>query len=391
VITDRELDVQLGGAAGIHDADLPALPVGFLGLVKADAAEVDTTGVTEPASVVAARQLVADAHDARTAVRPRHRRTRRKTMLRVAVAVVGIAAAWTTAVVVASSDSPTTRDDSAAPSDVTESPGPIETPANGIQLVAAEEVTFPLSLDPVPEGLTPTFSRWGGVPYYGDQPLVFAADYMSADGDRVLVSLFPEDPRNLGDHGYGVEGNPAGTVTVDGAEAEVWRGEASVSLLWERPDGRWVRVMGEGAYAETDAVVTVAESIVDRPQSVGLQFGLAPAGWSLGGYEESRSLDLVSDTDPGQPPLRLSLFGGPGFGATIDTPFEGRALAGPVEPVTIKGLPARMALADGGEGGTDTWLVAGQLPDAPLFLLLAPPILTQEQVLQVAEQVTYTP
>jgi hypothetical protein len=37
VTTDRELDVLLAGAAGVHDADLPELPEEFLDLVTADA------------------------------------------------------------------------------------------------------------------------------------------------------------------------------------------------------------------------------------------------------------------------------------------------------------------------------------------------------------------
>jgi hypothetical protein len=380
VITDRELDAQLAGAAGIHDADLPALPEDFLGLLSSD------TDASEPASVIAARQLVADAQDARTATRPRRRMPSRKTTLRLGAALIAVAAAWTTAVIIAPADRPARPDDPiATPS------GEVAAPTDGITLVAAEEITFPLSLDPAPEGLTPTFSRVGGTAYYGDQPLVFSADYSSGGADRVLVRLFPEDPRGWGDSGWSVDGEVTGTAAVDGAEAEVRRGDGYLTLLWERPDGRWVQVLGEGAYGRTAAAASVAGSVVDRPQPVGLQFGLAPAGWSLGGYEESRSLDLVSNTDPGQPPLRVSLFGGPGYGATIDDPFEGRALAAPVEPATIKGLPARVALADGAEGDPDTWLVAGQLPDGPLFLLLAPPVLTREQVLEIAEQVTYTP
>ena len=80
-------------------------------------------------------------------------------------------------------------------------------------------------------------------------------------------------------------------------EPEVRGGDGYVDLLWERPDGRWVRVLGEGGYADLDALLPVAESIVDRPQPLGLQFGLAPAGWSLTGYEESRSIDLTKDGD----------------------------------------------------------------------------------------------
>ena len=380
MITDRELDVQLGGAAGVDDADLPALPEDFLGLLTAGAG--DAWAPDEPASVIAARQLVDDARRARTAT---PRRLSRKALLRVGAAVIAVAAAWTTAVLVTPSDRPTRPDDGIAAPSVG-----VETPGNGISLVAAEQVTFPLSLDPAPDGLTPTFSRWGGTAFYGDQPLVFSADYSSGGRDRVLVRLFPEDPRAWGeDSGWSVDGEVAGTVTVKGAEAEVRRGDGSLTLLWERPDGRWMQVLGEGAYSQVDAAASVAASVVDRPQPVGLQFGLAPAGWSVGGYEESRSLDLVSDVDPGQSPLRVSLFGGPGYDVTIDAPFEGRDLAGPVEPVTIQGLPARMAVArDSG----DDWLVTGQLPEGgPMFLMLAPSVLTKDQVLQIAEQITYTP
>ncbi|TYP87855.1 hypothetical protein [Blastococcus xanthinilyticus] len=379
--TDRDLDARLAAAAGIRDDELPPLPGEFLAHLRADAAE--------PASVIAARQLVSDAHAARGVPRRRPRRPARRTLLRVGGAVVAIAAAWATAVAVTPADLPSTRDDVATPSQVTEAPVDPGAPADGLRLVAAEAVTFPLSVDPVPAGLTPTFSRWGGTAFYGDQPLVFSADYSSGTGDRFLLRLFPEDPRQWGDAGWSIDGEPAGTATVDGAEVDVRRRDGIVTLLWERPDGRWVQVLGEGAYAETSAAVAVAESVVDRPQPVGLQFGLAPAGWSVGGYEESRSLDLVDDSDPTQAPLRVSLFGGPGYTATIDDPFEGRVLAGPVEPVTIQGQPGRTARVDPGDG--DGWLVTGQLPAGPLFLMVAPSVLTKEQVLEIAEQITYTP
>ena len=159
MITDRELDAQLADAARVHDAGLPALPEGFLGLLK-----TGTQGATanadgrQSASVAATRHLVADARDSRTGPQPRRGRTGRKALVRISAAVIAVAAAWTTAVVATSSDRTATTDNTAAPSD------PVQTPADGIRLVAAEEVTFPLSLDPAPEGLTPTFSRWGASP-----------------------------------------------------------------------------------------------------------------------------------------------------------------------------------------------------------------------------------
>jgi hypothetical protein len=375
MITDRELDAQLAGAAGISDADLPPLPEAFL--------EQLTTMHTEPASVVAARQLVSDAHEARLA--PRRRRPSRRLLLRAGAAVLAVAAAWTTAVLVAPSDStPAPHDRVATPSEGTTPPAP-----DGVQLVAAEEAVFPLSLDPAPAGLTPLFSLWGGVPYYGDGPLIYAADYMNPDGDRVLVTLFSEDPRGL--DGWGPEGAPSGSVQVNGQTAEVWASDYSVSLVWARPDGRWVRLSGEHAYADLPTMVTVAESVVDRPQPLGLQFGLAPAGYSLGGYEESRSIDLVNDAAPMDAPLRLSVIQGQQSGLTVDDMVEGLTLAAPVQPVTIQGRDGRLALVNGDAGTPPYWYVVGQFDGGALFLLIAPQTVPQEQLLQIAEQATYTP
>jgi hypothetical protein len=383
VITDRELDAQLAGAAGIHDADLPALPEDFLAALRADAGadlpeffsdvlRADGEAGSEPASVLAARQLVDDARTGSY--------RRRRTVVRIGGAVLALAAACVAAVV-APQDRPTDPGHTTSPFGTA--------PAGGITLVSAEEVMFPLTLDPVPAGLTPTFSRSGGWGPYADQPLVYTADYESPHRGRVLVNLFDQDPRDLADSGYTIEGDAEGTVDLDGRDAEVRRDDGAVSLLWRRADGRWLRVMGEGAYAGTGALVPVAESIVDRPQPIGLQFRLAPAGWSVSGYEESRSLDLANEADPHQL-LRLSLLGA-GADLTVDTVMEGMTFVGPVQTATIQGQPARMALAAGGENWPDYWYVAGQLPGGRLFILLAPEVLTQEQVVQIADQITFTP
>jgi hypothetical protein len=390
VISDRDLDAQLAAAGGVSDADLPPLPEGFLAHLADDAdaglSLVAERPSDEPASVIAARQLVADAREHRG-----RRRPSRRTVLRIGAAVVVVAAAWTTAVVV-TTDPATDRGDVATPTTSAPSSEPAGTPADGIQLVAAEEVAFPFSLDPAPEGLAPELSYWGGVAFYGG-PVVFSASYYAedpyADPDFVTVGLFEEDPRTL--DGWSVEGDPVGTVDLGGTRAEVLPDEDSARLLWQRPDGRWFQAYGGGRYAGLDGITAVARTVVDRPQPLGLGLALAPAGWTVGGYEESRSLDLVSDADPAQIPLRVSVYGGPEYPATVDSPFEDRALVGPVEPVTVKGRPARIALADGYEDEPDSWLATGQLPDGTMFLMVAPPVLTRDQVLQIAEQVTYTP
>jgi hypothetical protein len=392
--TEHDLDTRLFTARGVRQEDLPALPEAFLAYLHTTDTEQPAaatapgrvlTGVPAaetPASVLAAQQLVTDARQRRSgATASRRRRPARRTVLRLSAAVLAVAAAWTAAVVVAPAERPS--GEIAAPS---ESP---VSPDVGITLVAAEQLAFPLSLEPAPEGLTPTFSRVGGEPPYEGHPLVYTADYFNVTtGDRLLINLFPEDPRTW-DSGWS-EGDAAGTATVHGAAAELRHGNGFTSLTWKRPDGQWVRILGEDRYEETTALVAAADSLVDRPQTTNLQFTLAPAGWSVSGYEESRSLDLTNDANPEQL-LRLSVYH-PGPGTTIDSLIDGTTfLAGPAEPVTIQGRPGRLARANGDAGHPDYWYTVGQLPEGQIFLLLAPLALTQEQVVQIADQVTYTP
>ncbi|GAB3195680.1 hypothetical protein GCM10027261_16550 [Geodermatophilus arenarius] len=344
-----------------------------------------------PAARAAARAALLEEIAAAGTRRWRSRLPGRRVSLRIGTALVAVAAAWTTAVVVAPEDA---VPQSPAPSAAAPAPG-------GITLVAAEAVTFPVALDPEPEGLAPLHSRRGGMPRYGSTPPYFVAAYepaylvsggpgatepASGDPGRVLLGLYPEDPRSSEEYGFWPEGEPTGTATVDGAEASVWTEDGTVSLLWERPDGQWVWLAGEGAQARAEALVAVGESIVDRPQPVGLQFGLAPAGWSVGGYEESRSLDLVSDADPLQS-LRLSATGAQ-YTGTIDGLLDGMPTAAPVETVTVQGRPGRLALLTGDAGTPPSWTLLGQLPDGRFFQLLAPQELTREQLLQIGEQVT---
>jgi hypothetical protein len=413
VITDRELDAQLAGAAGIHDADLPALPEDFLGFLGV---HTDTTG-SEPASVIAARQLVVDA---RTATRPRRRRPGRRALLRAGLALVAIAAAWTTAVVVAPTDRAATPDNrTAMPTPGVETPTPgIETPANGITLVAAERVTFPLSLDPVPEGLTPSFGRAGGPTPFGTFPVTWSAHYRAADGSGFGFWTSHEDPREewefeheLPQWGYANSDiTETRTVDVDGTDADLVRGNydrpsctyapstpvqteepeevctsSFADLFWERQDGQWVWLRGEDAYADTSTLVAVAESIVDRPQPVDLQLGLAPAGWSLNSYDEGHIAFVKSD-DPTQR-LAVSLMER-WRRETVENAFKGM-YDGPEHWVTVNGRPAKIVLVDQGE--FNEWFLAGELDSGALFMIQTPETFTQEQVVEIAEQVTYSP
>jgi xanthine/CO dehydrogenase XdhC/CoxF family maturation factor len=84
----------------------------------------------------------------------------------------------------------------------------------------------------------------------------------------------------------------------------------------------------------------------------------------------------------------LSLLG-PRSTGPVGGLLTGYTVAAPVESVTVQGQSARLALRDAESG--DDWLLVGQLPGGRFFVLLAPRELTREQVLQIGEQITYTP
>lgn len=420
---DRELDTLLRAAAGVRDADLPPLPDDFLAALR--------SGPGEPASVVAARQLVADAHAARTT--RRSRRPRRKVLVRAGAGVLVVAAAWTTAVVVDSSPgeppaaTPAPTQPAPAPAAPTELP---LDPPGGLTLVAAEAVTFPYSLDPAPADLTPVLGRYGGLESFGTvDPVVHTARYRSADDPGFGFSISPGDPRIPEP---GVFEAPAytddeiderGTVLVDGRPADFVRATfetpdcryvpatalqeqepdelcstAYAELVYQRDDGRWVSLVGQGdRYGRESALVEVAESIVDRPQPVRLQFGLAPEGWSVSSYESLANLALVDERNPTSLSDRVAvslLERWRGYDQPGDV-LQGMADGNPVEQVTVNGLPAALVsvpdhFADP-ELGRRMWYLSAQFPDGALFLFQAPDSLTREDVLAMADGMTYTP
>jgi hypothetical protein len=391
--TDHDLDARLLAARGVRDADLPALPDAFLDHLHTVGTEQPESAVAPrpipaaaavPASVLAAQQLVADARERHGSGAARRGRPGRRTVLRSGVAMLAVAAAWTVAVLVASPDGGRPPADRA--------------PSDGITLVATEEITFPLSLDPTPAGMTPTFT--------GDVHRADAvADYRSADGlDRFTVYVAPVNPATADRFGEPYAVTETGTVTIDGAEAEFVRGtivglcdqsgcrdRPFVDLLWERAAGQWVWLQGEGAYGDVAAAVGVGESLVDRPQPINLQVGLAPAGWSvIDWHESSGGITLAADGDPGQV-LGVQVLP-PGSGGSVEQRIDSVTAIAPAVPVTVAGRPGRLVNAhDYMDAELRFWLLAWQLPDGSLATVTAPAEFAADDVVAIAEQVTYTP
>ncbi|MGY2001557.1 hypothetical protein [Blastococcus sp. SYSU DS1024] len=309
----------------------------------------------------------------------RARRPSRKVALRAGIAVVTVAAAWAAAVVIAAPDGP-------------------GAPAESVTLVDFEMPTFPLSLDPEPDGMRPAFT--------GDGESAGFAEFDSADGaDRFTVGVHEDEPDRWSDGAAEhVDVTERAEVSVDGRDADVVRGSRDVycedgltvcgrmrfaELVWERTDDQWVTLTGEGRYSRTSELVAVAESLVDRPQRATLTAELAPAGWSVQFYKMGRVLTLVNDAYEQQTitvhvPLADDV-------APLEQVREN--LMGPVGPqldVTVQGRPAALVRVDNGPRDRG-WFLQGQFEDGTAFTLQVPDAFTQEQVLEFAGQVTYHP
>jgi hypothetical protein len=142
------------------------------------------------------------------------------------------------------------------------------------------------------------------------------------------------------------------------------------------------------------ALAEVAESIVDRPQPVRLQFRLAPEGWAVSSYESPVHLALVSEADPTSLSDRIGVSlqeRWRGY-TNPDAVLQGMTDGNPVEEVTVNGQPARLvSVPDHFTEGRRMWYLAAQFADGLQFLFQAPDTLTREDVLAMAESLSYTP
>ncbi|MGY1855684.1 hypothetical protein [Modestobacter sp. SYSU DS0290] len=305
----------------------------------------------------------------------RRRRPSRRTTLRLGAAGVAVAAAWSAAVVIAAPDDP-------------------GSPASSVTLVDFEMPTFPLTLDPVPDGLRPAFDG------AGDGATI--ASYDAPGGEDGFTLYVAGDEPELGDRDV----TATEDVSVDGEDAELVRysetwctGDApgedchrrtSTSLTWERSDDQWVTIDAYGRYGTTTRVLQIAGSLVDRPQPATLDVGLAPAGWSVRGFKMGRVLTLVNDAYEQQEvtvhvPLPEDVIPADEVRSSIMGPI------GPQLDVTVHGRPAQLVPVDTGYLDQRGWYLQAQFPDGTTFVLQAPGAFTQQQVLEFAEQVTHNP
>ena len=317
--------------------------------------------------------------------RPRaSRMPTRKVRWRLGVGAVAVAASWAAAVGIA------------APDEL----GPMP---DSVELVAFEPPTFPLSLEPVPAGWDVTFSADpGGIRHaaYGDAVLKSSG---GASGNGLYIRVSPEEPEQ-----YDVTGTE--DVTVGGQDAELVRGDLVMCggtgtecveeripylhLVWERQDDQWVQLQGYGTHDDADRLVEAAEELVDEAERVPLQVSVAPAGWSVEGFKDDRILSLVDDGHE-QHSLSVHI---PLPGEVVPAAQVRESVMGPIGPqldVTVNDRPAQLVRVDRAmviDGDrVEGWFLQAQFEDGTTFVVQAPGSFTQDQVLQLAETVVYTP
>lgn len=243
-----------------------------------------------------------------------------------------------------------------------------------IALAPSKPLSFPLTPATVPPGL--------GEPIFEMEPHFVSARYgaRSPDGLTVTTNVESDDFWTI----------PEDTQTVDisGHDATLFTGVAfdgtttstpTVSVVWQNDEGEWTRVTGRGTYAEADQVESFAESLSERPQPVDLSLSVAPKGWSLTAYKEDRILMLSPDDGPIENDLTVSL---------VDNPPVDFENAYGVDQVTTTRVHDSDALVGKNDQG---WILLAEVSDGQAYSVSAPETFTREQVVAVANGVTYTP
>ena len=245
--------------------------------------------------------------------------------------------------------------------------------SSAIALAPADPLSFPLTPETIPPGLSDTVFELGS----GFK----AVRYLGSDGDRLSVTTdvkseefwsIPDDHR---------------AVDIAGSEGVLFRGEAlhgtptgtpSVSVVWQDADGAWTRVTGEGTYADATRVESFAESLRAQPQPVDLSLRVAPQGWSVDAYKDDRVLTMSPDGGPTGVDLTVSV---------VDAPSRDFGSDYGAQDLTT----ARVHGRDAQIGKTaEGWIILAETPNGRWYSVSAPKTFTREQVIKVANGVSYT-
>ncbi|WP_134767594.1 hypothetical protein [Nocardioides sp. 1609] len=248
-----------------------------------------------------------------------------------------------------------------------------------VAVASVDPLTFPLTPTALPDALgDPVFER--------EADRFVAARYGPITNGLSIVT-------DVEDDGYWDIPDDSPTTDIDGHEARIVnrtvyggtpQGAAAVSMIWEGDDGDWTAVTGSGDYADPARVEAFAESLQDKPQPVDLSLAVAPEGWTLATYQADRILVFVAPDGDARDGLTVAL-----------TPRASSDLSGygarEVGNLTVNATPAAIGRQDSDHGGDPTWILVAQTTSGQTFSVQAPASLTRDQVIQIAEGVTYRP
>lgn len=249
-------------------------------------------------------------------------------------------------------------------------------PPTAPALVRFDMPALPPELDPIPDGV--------GEPGFTAEPGWIAAVYQGTDeSNDIYVKTYRSRPDGADGRETTYAGKPAVIDRFDQEDPEYH----SVSLTWERSPGQWISLTGIGDFADEQTVRSLADTLVDTDERLGLDISVAPAGWELYAFKDAApdgSGAVTSLRDPRDPDraIHVSTMRGqvPYGDGTVegggDTPLK-------VIPVTVNGHPGELVLIPG-----TRWMLQAPLRDGLSFQLQTPPDFTQQQVVQLAEGVS---
>lgn len=248
---------------------------------------------------------------------------------------------------------------------------------NSIALAAVDPMTFPWTPSAVPAGL--------GEPVFEKDSNFIAARY----GDQLNGISIATD---VAEESFWTIPAGARSADVDGDEAKVYERTVhngspesanAVTVVWKDDANDWTAVTGSGQYADGDRMVAFAEALRDQPQRVDLSLSVAPAGWTVAAYKEDRILTLSESGEPDGNDLTVALTDHVGTNLSAYGAEDESA-------VTINGSPALLGRQASDAGGF-RWILEANTASGQAFALQGPDGLTRDQVIAVAEGVTYEP
>lgn len=246
-----------------------------------------------------------------------------------------------------------------------------------IALAAVDPLTFPLTPTALP-------SRLGDPVFERDSNFMAARYGPTLNGVSIVTDVEDKDHWSVPDN--------ASTAEVDGHQGTVFdrtvyngtpESAPSVTIIWQTDDHDWTAVTGSGDYADARRVEAIAESLQDEPQPVDLALSVAPSGWSVLAYKEDRILTFGTSEEAGGSDLTVAL---------VERLSASLAEYGAqdVEALSINGAPAQLG-RQAADGGDPAWILEAQTASGQAFSVQAPAALTRDQVIQIAEGVTYQP